>query len=80
MHSHLPYVSSRVRSDNDEDWHFTERRDDGLIGYPLQTKPGISGGAVVVKDCIVGNMIHTAIFFKSVPMLPLKIHSTKLSI
>lgn len=58
VHSHLPYVSSRVRSDNDEDWTLTERRDDGLIGYPLQTKPGISGGAVVVKDFIVG--IHNA--------------------
>merc|ERR1719483_1063518 len=56
--SHLPYVSSRIRSDNDDDWHFTERKRKGIIEYPLQTKPGISGGAVVVNDCVVA--IHNA--------------------
>ena len=61
--SHLPYVSSRVRSDNDEDWNLTERKRKGMIEYPLQTKPGISGGAVVVNDCIVGKTIHNGLVY-----------------
>ena len=57
VHSHLPYFSARLRDDDDDDWNLTERKRTGMIEYPLTTKPGISGGAVVVNDFVVGNNV-----------------------
>jgi len=56
--SHLPYISTRIRSDDDDDWIFTERKRRGMVEYPLKTAPGISGGALVVNGFVVG--IHNA--------------------
>ena len=67
LYSHMPYISARVRSNNDEDWNFTERKKTGMIEYPLETKPGISGGAVVVNDFIVGKTIYNRMSFLIVP-------------
>ena len=55
--SHLPYISTRIRSDNDKAWAFTENKKRGMIEYPLTTQPGISGGAVVVNGFVVGKKI-----------------------
>ena len=55
--SHLPYISTRIRSSNDKGWVFTENKKRGMIEYPLATQPGISGGAVVVNGFVVGKTL-----------------------
>merc|ERR1719354_359074 len=55
-HSHIPYYSKLIRSEDDEEeWSLDFRKAEKkskawLVDYPLKTKPGISGGVVIVND------------------------------
>jgi len=61
VHSHIPYYSGKQRQESEEEedeWMLTYRTKGRMMGYPLATKPGISGGALIVEDVVVG--IHNA--------------------
>ena len=71
-HSHIPYYSKLIRSEDDEEeWSLDFRKAEKkskawLVDYPLKTKPGISGGAVIVNDgtdeMVIGNRDYPIIF------------------
>jgi len=55
-YTHMPYYSALNRAENDVEWQLSFRK--RIIDYPLPTQPGISGGALIIDDVIMG--IHTA--------------------
>jgi len=64
-HTHIPYFSIRNRDDNDDEWEVSIIRPQKkintgarMVRYPVATKPGISGGAVVAEGNVIG--IHNA--------------------
>jgi len=64
-HTHIPYYSIRKRDDNDDEWEVSiirprKKVNTGarMLRYPVTTKPGISGGAVVAEGNVIG--IHNA--------------------
>ena len=57
-YTHMPFYSALNRAENDVEWQLSFRKlgeDAWIIDYPLPTQPGISGGALMVDDVIIGN-------------------------
>ena len=61
--THIPWYSKLVRDeDEEEEWSLAikkpaKKSKARMVAYPLATHPGISGGAVVVDDIVIGNQI-----------------------
>ena len=60
-HSHIPYFSKLNREeDEEEEWRLDIRKPmkkskARMCDYPLATQPGISGGAVIVDEVVIGD-------------------------
>ena len=65
--THIPYFSKLCRfEDEEEDWRLDLRKSKKskarLLDYRLETKPGISGGPVIMDDIVIGNKILSFFF------------------